>query len=230
MKQILLYTLFLCLIVLPVFSGDIATFINLGFSDNSAYFMFAQYGLKESGSSPYADLFIVEVQTNKFTLYGNKSLTYKQEVEPGTNGIGALFNIIEQNIALKNKYNINHLSTGRILYHLMNGAQDKDPVTFRDFVSNKNYTVSLIQNAVGTGKNVESSFYINSTISTSGGSTKSYTIGHPGYKRKGVKNYKIRQIILAPDERSLVFLIEKEEADTTGVNIRYMIETVKTGF
>lgn len=226
---ILLVCVFTFLIVLSVSGGDIATFVNLGFSDNSMYFMFAQYGLKETESSPYAELYIVDVQANVFAPYGKKTLSYKHKIEPGNSGLGVLFNIVEQNIALKNKYAINHLSTGRILYHLINGEENESPITFRDFISNKNYKIVLHQAAQGKDKTIQSSFHIEVTITTAAGSSKSYTIGHPAYKRKGVKNYKIKQIILAPDDKSLVFVIEKEETDTAGVNIRYMVETVKTG-
>ena len=41
-----------------------------------------------------------------------------------------------------------------------------------------------------------------------------------------MKAYHIKQIILAPDGNSLVFLIQKEEQDTNGDNVRYMVETV----
>ncbi|MBN2534439.1 MAG: DUF2259 domain-containing protein [Spirochaetales bacterium] len=230
MRQKFLYVLFICIITIPVSGGDIAAFVNLGFSGNSSYFMFAQYGLKEADSSPYAELYIVDVPANNFAPYGEKSLDYKQKAEPGYGGLGALLNIIEQNIALKTKYEINHLSTGRILYHLIDNEKNEQPITFRDFISNKHYEISLHQKAEGKEKNVTSSFHIEMTITTPSGTSKTYTIGHPTYKRKGVRNYKIRQIILAPDEKSLVFLIEKEEIDTTGVNIRYMVETVKTTF
>ena len=159
MRQKLLIGLFVCIIIflftLPIFSGDIATFVNLGFSDNSSYFMFAQYGLKEADSSPYAELYIVDVQANVFAPYGKKTLEYKQKTEPGNSGLGSLFNIIEQNIALKTKYAINHLSTGRILYHLINGEKNEEPITFRDLISNKNYKISLHQKAQGKDKNIE---------------------------------------------------------------------------
>ena len=42
-----------------------------------------------------------------------------------------------------------------------------------------------------------------------------------------MKAYHIKQIILAPDGSSLVFLIQKEEQDTHGNNIRYLVETVR---
>ncbi|MBN2440791.1 MAG: DUF2259 domain-containing protein [Spirochaetales bacterium] len=230
MKQILLSVIIICLVTLSLFSGDIATFVNLGFSGDSRYFMFSQYGLTETTAAPYAELYIVDVKSNIFAPYGEKALSYKQSVEPGNSGVGVLFNIIEENIALKTKYDINHLSTGRILYHLLNGAKNEDPITFRDFISNQNYKVVIRQKSEGKGKNVESSFSLELTITKSSKASKTFNIGHPSYKRKGVKSYKIKQIIVAPDEKSLVIVIEKEEADTTGVNIRYMVETVKVDF
>jgi predicted secreted protein len=227
MKHILLCVLLLCLIPFFCFSGDIAAFVNLGFSANGNYFMFAQYGLTETESSPYAELYIVDVKANVFAPYGKKFLSFEESVSPGNSGLGILLTIIEENIALKTQYNINHLATGRILYHLMNGAMNEQPITFRDFVANKSYKIFLYQDASGKGKDVESTFHIKVTITASTNNTKTYTIGHPDYKRKGVKNYKIKQIIVAPDEKSLVFIIEKEEVDTKGVNIRYMVETVR---
>ena len=42
-------------------AGDFATFQNLGFSADSKYFMFAQYGAVEKTALPYAELFVVDV-------------------------------------------------------------------------------------------------------------------------------------------------------------------------
>ena len=53
-----------------LFAGDIARFVNLGFSHDNRYFMFAQYGVKEGTSFPYADLFVVDVPTNRFASQG----------------------------------------------------------------------------------------------------------------------------------------------------------------
>jgi len=43
--------------------------------------------------------------------------------------------------------------------------------------------------------------------------------------RKNVNNYIIRQIIIAPDGKTIVFIIEKEEAGAKGM--RYMVETYR---
>lgn len=206
-------------------AGDIAAFVNLGFSDDSRYFMFGQFGITENNSFPYADLYIVDVRSNIFTPYGKKNFFAREAVEPGNSGMGALLNLVEQNIALKVKYNINHLATGRILYLLLNGDTPKETISFRDFNTGNTYNVRLFQNATGTGKNISSSFHISATVTKSSGASASLNTGHPSFARTGVVKYKIKQIILAPDERSLVFVIEKEEIDTKGINIRYMVET-----
>lgn len=228
MKRIILIQIVLFLLPAALlYSGDVASFVNLGFSANSRYFMFSQYGIKESNSGSYADLFLVEVPLNIFVPYGQKSVSYTQKTEPGTFGLAALVNIIEENIALLSKYGINHLSTGRIIYHLMDNDFSKEELYFRDFVTGNQYSIHVTQNASGTGKNVRSSFTLQVTITLSSGKTRQLSVGHPAYDREGVRYYRLKQLIVAPDENSLVFVIEKEEVRTMGIDIRYMVETAK---
>jgi predicted secreted protein len=213
-----------------LFAGDVATFVNLGFSRDSKYFMFAQYGIKQATSGSYADLFYVDVPDNSFAPHGQKSVSYDRKTEPGTFGMGSLFNIIEENIALTTKYGIDHLNSGRILYHLLDGEKSKESLSFRDFLTGDSYTVLLAQSVSEKDKSVKSSFSISFTVKKSGGNSKSFSVGHPDYARQGVKGYKIRQILLSPDTRSLVFIIEKEEADSSGANVRYMTEASRIDF
>ena len=49
----------------------------------------------------------------------------------------------------------------------------------------------------------------------------------PDFWRDGVRGYRVRQILLAPDGRSLVFAVERAEEDPAGANVRYMVETLK---
>jgi len=230
MRRIILTVICIYSISCSIFAGDISTFVNLGFSGDSRYFMFGQYGLKESSSAPYSDLFIVDVPLNKFPKYGDKTLSYKKQVEPGNNGLGALLNIAEQNIALKTEYKIDHLLNGRILYHYINGDKVNKPIKFRDFNTGKRYELTLHQSKEGKGKKIKSSFYIDFTIINSKGKSKKIIVGHSTFKRNGIRKYRIKQIILAPDTKSYVFVIEKEELDTVGINIRYMVETIKINF
>jgi predicted secreted protein len=216
---------FLCAGLLS--AGDIAQFVNLGFSDDNRFFMFAQYGVQETTSFPYADLFVVDVPANKFVPQGVKHGVYSEPSEPGYNGEGALFNLLGDNLSLKAKYGIRHLNTGRLLYLLIDGDKPKSELDFRDFVSGKQYRVRLVQSARGSGKATRSSFFIEMTIISTSGTMSDYTVGLPNYERKEVKSYRIRQILLAPDGRSMIFVVEKEEVDTSGSNFRYMIETVR---
>jgi predicted secreted protein len=87
--------------------------------------------------------------------------------------------------------------------------------------------VALIQGTGTTDSYPSSSFSLAITIVEKDGRTRTLAAGNSAYRRPGVKAYHIQQIILAPDGNSLVFLIQKEEQDTHGSNIRYMVETVR---
>jgi predicted secreted protein len=74
---------------------------------------------------------------------------------------------------------------------------------------------------------VSSSFHLLVTVEEASGGFSSHTVGLPDYWRDGVRRYRIKQVLLAPDERSVVIVVEREEQDSTGVNIRYMVETLR---
>ncbi len=208
-------------------AGDVAQFVNLGFSDDSRYFMFSQYGVLEKSSAPYAELYVVDVPANAFTSQGIRKVTYTKSIEPGNSGQGALFNLIEDALGLKKQFRIDHLLTGRLLYLLVDGGKATDTIEFRDFLTSNTYTVNLMQNVAQKGTEVSSTFHIALSIKGKGDSTRSLDIGSPNLSRSGVKGYHVKMIVLAPDGKSLVFVIQKEEQDTRGVNIRYMVETVR---
>lgn len=221
---VLILTLFFipCLL----FGGDIANFANLGFSSNGRYFMFAQYGVQEEDSYPYADLFVVDVPANDFASLGVKREVYAAPSEPGFVGESALYAVLGDNVELKKRYGIDHLSTGRILYLLLDGEEPKEDLDFRDFVTAIRYKVTLVQKVYGEGDAVRSSFHVDLTVIASSGSSRYYRVGLPNYQREGVKGYRIKQVLLSPNGGALIFLIEKEEVDKTGSNMRYMVETV----
>jgi predicted secreted protein len=201
-------------------------FVNLGFSSDSKYFMFGQYGILEKNSTPWADSYIVDVRANAYAPRGSNRFSSAQPVEPGASAVGALLNTLNETTAQK-QYRIDHLLTGRLLYVLIDGQQAAETLEFRDFPSGRSYKVGLIQ---GTGTNdsyPSSSFSLAISIVEKDGKTRTLTAGNSSYRRWGVKAYHIKQIILAPDGKSLVFLIQKEEHDTHGSNIRYMVETVR---
>jgi predicted secreted protein len=228
--------LFLCLAAFGIpallappeaLAGDIATFQNLGFSQDARVFMFAQHGVSEKSSLPYAELYVVEVATNRFVPQGVRRASYDKPVEPGDSGLGALFRLLDDSSELVRKYRIDHTLTGRLVYILVNGAEPKHDLEFRDFKSGLRYRIALIQSSRGSGDQIEASFHLQVTVESAGGRTSTHTVGLPDFWRKGVKRYRIKQVTVAPDNRSLLFVIEREEVDGSGDNIRYMVETLK---
>ncbi len=211
------------------FCGDVAHFQNLGFSPDSRYFMFGQFGLAEKTVYPYADLFMVHVPKNEFVPRGVQHIRPARPVQPGYNGEGALFNLLEDSIALKKQYAVDHTLTGRLLYVLLNGDPPQEELQFRDFQGGRAYKVSLVQNTQGTGKDVRSAFHLLLTVQENNGKTRSFVVGLPEFFRDGVRSYRVARILLAPNDRSMIFIMQKEEVDESGANIRFMVETVDTG-
>ncbi len=216
------------LLAAGVFGGDIARFQNLGFSPDSRYFMFGQYGIDEKSTYPYADLFLVHVPKNEFVPKGVQHIRPTQAVQPGYSGEGALFNLLEESLSLKKQYTVDHTLTGRLLYVLLNSDQPLEELQFRDFQSGRSYQISLLQNAQGTGRDVRAAFHILLTFQEKDGQARSFVVGRPNYYRDGVKRYRIARILLAPNERSMIFIVQKEEVNEDGSDIRYMAETVDT--
>jgi predicted secreted protein len=210
-----------------VFAGDVANYVNLGFSDNSKYFMFGLYGIDYKTTKPYADIYTVDVAGNKFAADGVINKLYSKNIQAGQDGSGALYNLLAENNDKLKEFNINHLNKGRIVYLLINGDESRDNLEFRDFKNNSRYKVSLIQQRFGSEKEPSASFHIALTVTDKNEKISTYTIGLPDYKRKDVMKYRIKQVMFAPDEKSLVFVIEKELLDGSGPSIRYMVETVK---
>ncbi len=225
-RHALVWAMFL-LAAFAAFAGDVAQFINLGFSADSKYFMFGQYGISERTSAPWAGSFIVDVKGNAYARKGVRQFSATRPIDPGASALGALFNVLADGIGEKNQYRIDHLNTGRLVYILMDGAEPPDAIEFRDFQSGRSYKVALTQSASTRGADVSSAYGIAVTITEKDGKVKTLNAGDPTLKRAGVKAYHVKQIVLAPDGSSLVFVVQKEQKDTQGDNVRYMVETLK---
>ena len=226
-KKVLLSLLLLTGIIFTAAAGDLASFVNLGFSEDSQYFVFGQYGILQKSSKPYANLYIVNAHENVFVENGVTEKVYDVAIQPGQNGFGAMLSLISENNQDLISRNINFLNTGRLVYLLVNGSEPKSHLEFRDFIRGNSYKVDLVQQTFGEGDSVKASFHINLAVVDSAGNTSTYTIGLPNYKREGVERYRIKQVFFSPDESSLIFVVEKEENGPGGVNIRFMVETVR---
>lgn len=220
------FVLVLLIVAGVLFAGDIASFINLGYSENSRYYMFGLYGVNDQ-SRPYAELYCVNISANDFVPNGVEKAVYNGPIEPGQEGLGALLTLLYDSSLLVEKYDINYMKTGRVLYLLLDGDEPREHLEFRDFNTGNRYVTTLIQSQYGTDESVSASFFIDLTVEFKGDETKHFTVGRPDYRRPGVMRYQIDRIILSPDNRSLVFVVEKEEKDKDGANVRYMVETVR---
>ena len=98
-----------------------------------------------------------------------------------------------------------------------------------DYESGREYSLELKETFETKNGKTQSSFTIDVQIrDKTGALLDSHTVGSPNFYRPGVKNYTISQILLAPKEKGLIIVVEKEEDDMAGgVNIRYMIEALK---
>ncbi len=226
MRKYLILLLFFA-VCFSAAAGDMANFINLGFSINSRYYMFAQYGIDTDTYYPYAEIYYVDVYNNSFIPDGVKTSKPEIAVDPGQNGFGAFLNLYADLVDKTEGLNIDHLETGRLIYLLLNGEKPKEELEFRDFIGGNKYKVNLIQQSYGSGDDISASFYLKIYITDKNGNTKNHTVGLPDYKRKGVRQYRIKQILFSPDEKALVVVIEKEFVSEDGINVRYMVETFK---
>jgi predicted secreted protein len=225
-KKILLSACIL-LAAIAAWSGDVAQFDNLGFSSDGRYFMFGQHGILEKTSYPYAELYLVDVPANSFVPQGTKKVSYTKGVEPGSTGLGALLNALGDMSGQKRQYRIDHLVTGRLLYLLVDGVNPAETLEFRDFQAGTKYAVTLVQTPGTKDGAPAAAFSLKVTVTGKDGKAKDLTVGAPALARAGVKAYRVKQVILGPDGAALVFVIQKEEADGAGVNVRYMVETVR---
>jgi predicted secreted protein len=227
MKKRTLITAFAILAAcIPAFAGDVATFVDLGFSSDSAYFMFGQYGADQGLGKPYAETYLVDNRKNSFVPQGEARKVYDAPLEPGLDGAGAFYSLFADQVPLAKKYKIDHLKPGRLLYVLLDGQEPPATLSFRDFKTGATYDVSLNQKLNEAKDSTSSSFGLAVSVKT-GDSTKRVTGGNPDIKRPGVKAYVLRRIIAAPDEKTLVFIVEKRMANKGDGGIRYMVEALK---
>jgi predicted secreted protein len=210
-------------------AGDSASFVDLGFSPDGKTYMFAQYGVQSGSLRPWADLFVVDVPRNTFVSGGRISYAHDSPVLAGQDGSGALYRLIARNASMAEQYRVSFLRQGQPLYI----ALDNDPpatgetIEFRDFESGNFYRANLVPYVEGAGDNLKSSFYINLEKTASGGARKTYTVGTPHLKRPQITAYRIKKVMIAPHDGSIIFVIEMKRQAAGGSDIRYMVEAAR---
>lgn len=209
------------------FAGDVATLVNLGFSPDSAYFMFGFHGLDTAAGKPYAEIYVVNTKKNEFVPNGTFRGLYAVTLEPGWNPAGAFFKLFSEASPVARSYKIDHLAQGRLVYLLTDGIDGPDTLSFKDFKTSAQWDVVLKETVEEKDGTYISSFGLELAVTGADGKKLTLKAGNPLIRRKGVSNYTISQIIVAPDGKTVVVLIEKVEKSPAGLAIRWMVETLK---
>jgi predicted secreted protein len=212
-----------------LYAGDTAAFVDLGFSPDGKIYMFAQYGVQSKTLKPWADLFVVDVPKNNFVSQGRNSYIHDSPVSAGQDGSGALYRVIARHAALAESYRVNFLFQGQPLYISLEDPvpSSRETIEFRDFEGGFSYRATLVPAVEGSGGAMKSSFYINLERTGRDGSRKSYTVGTPQVKRPLIAAYRIRKVMIAPHDGSMIFVIEMKKQDGSDFDIRFMVEALR---
>jgi predicted secreted protein len=212
-----------------IYAGDVANFVDLGFSEDGRFYAFAQYGVSEDTLYPWAEFFIVDVEQNDFVPGGRLSYRGAKRVEAGDDGHRGFAALAGGNIKLAEKYGINFTRFGIPLFISRENGHNPagDNIEFRDFDDDAAYTAIIDPTAHGSGDNFRSSFVIN-LKKESGSAVGEFKIGSPDVKRLFVTSYTIKKVFVTPERNSMVFVIEQtvQKKKDDAPNIRYLVETV----
>lgn len=203
-----------------VYAGDIANFVNLGFSADGTKFAFGQYGLQDKTYRAYAEIYAVDIGTNTFLQNGifRTSPSKQTEGKESKSTFLALQNRAQ--VALS-KWDISETRQGRVLYAQTEATAGNQTLFFRDFQTSDEYTVVL--NTAQKSK-TESSFYLTVEKTKPNGTKIQKQVGRPDYIRSGVKNYSVKRILMDDTTHAMIFIIEKNEYASSGDSFRYMVE------
>ena len=220
----LLFILIASLGVSTLAAGDTATFVDLGFSQDSRIFVFAQYGVQAGTLRPWAELFVVDVERNNFVSGGRISYVHDVPVIFGQDGSGVFHSILVRNAPLLQTHQVYHTLQGRPLFIALDDT-DSGEIEFRDFQTGASYRAELVQTVEGSGASLESSFFINVRRLAEDGTENTFVVGTPQFRRPLVASYRIRQVRVFGD--AVIFVIEMQRQDGGAASVRFMVEALR---
>lgn len=231
MKKIILSGLVFIFSVMCLSAGDVATFVDKGFSEDGKYYVFGQYGRTDKKYQGWAEIYQVDIQKNDFVDSG----VFK--MKPTAVTADKSGEEVYEALEAKSFYHMKELNCKKaepdqVLYICDDiNKSGTDKIVFKDFVNSEldtvnTYNIQLVPTVSGYGQNVKSSFYIMVEKKDSEGNLISKTqVGSPNVVRKGVSNYKIERIMSDKSGKNFIFIVEKIIEDETGISIRYMVES-----
>ncbi len=233
MKKLFLCSMAFLFAVTAMNAGDVASFVDKGFSADGRYYVFAQYGKTDKKFQGWAEIFQVDIAANDYVDSG-VFRTRPSAATADKNGKDIYTELEARADAYLSGLNCKVANSDHVLYILDDVHKTgTDEIVFKDFTSadldNQNsYRITLVPTINGKGKNARSSFYINlEKFDADGYLLSTQRIGSPSISRKGVTNYKIERIFRDDSCQNLIFVIEKHYEDDAGLSVRYMVEAAK---
>lgn len=230
-KQLLISLIFLAARVIS-FAGDAAAFVDLGLSQDGKTYVFAEYGRTDKTFQGYAEIYTVDIAKNDFIKDGVFI------VPPSVSTASKSGKIVFDELYAKAEWYLKQFSLkpaapeNLLFADTCNNSEFEKEIVFKDYESSTSeqslfYHIKLIKNVTGSGVSCQSSFFIDLEKQDENGKVITRNVvGSPAIKRKGVFDYKVNRVFSDKSGRNIVFVIEKLVEDSTGISVRYMVETV----
>lgn len=232
MKKLFLCGLICTIALMLLPAGDVATFVDKGFTKDGKYYVFGQYGRTDKKYQGWAEIYQVDIVKNDY-VDGGVFRTKPSAVTSEKTGIE-----VYESLEAKSYYYFKKLPTepanaDHVLYICDDADKTgKDKIVFKDFRDSSDkaatYTVQLVSTVYNSGKNVKSSFYILVEKRDADGNViATKKVGNPDIVRKGISGYKIERIMCDASEKNFIFVVEKTQQDDSGISVRYMVEAAE---
>lgn len=230
MKKLIVSAFLMTFSLFALIAGDVATFVDKGFTADGKYYVFGQYGRTDKKYQGWAEIYQVDVAKNDY-VDGGVFRTKPTAVTADKSGAE-----VYQALEAKSYYYFKNIKTtvsdaDHVLY-VCNDTEKKgtDKIVFKDFRADnideaESFSIQLVSTVFGSEKNVRSSFWILvKKLDANGNVLWEKTVGSPDITRKGITGYKIERIMCDESGKNFIFVVEKIQEDDTGISVRYMVE------
>jgi predicted secreted protein len=230
-KRTLIAFLLVCTAYIA-FAGDVAAYVDMGFSQDGSTYVFAQYGITDKAYEGYAEIYTIDIEKNDYvdsgvfrTLASNKTV--------GESGSNIYQTMLEKNLSYFSQMKLKPATLQNTLYIKREAKEAGSEIIFKDFerASDGNlisYSIRLIPWYEGKTTKSKSSFFISLEKKDENGKLLyKKVIGNPEIKRTGVSEYLIDRIICDEGNNNLIFVIQKNMITENGTSVRYMVEAQK---
>lgn len=224
-KVLAVMLLFIGINSLPVFAGDRAEFYSFGFLDEGKTYLYGEYGLQESGSLRYSELFRANADSSVVeSLFYAEEDTFTHE----RTGNAELAFLLESaaSYSVEVEEQVSLLDKGRILYEKVPGSPVSRIMQFAD--NSYSYTVSLIKLRESAVPEKANAFTVILYRTGPGGMQRRYEAGSLTAKLAGIYDVRLTEAIISTEGRTLVLVFQTKEydPDSGDFHIRYLIRSM----